>query len=289
MRKTVTEQITALVPVLMLLLASINIYIFVIAADQLMVSSMEAAEVSQPSVVQDNLSQLESEVVVSEVVLSEQKEVDGSAVREEFGCDAASLAEVTNNFQVEEVRQNIRSAEKQYDTYRVVRGDSLYWIAEQFGTTVAELMKLNQLDSTVIHVNQKLLVPAGTLREYPCGLKLTDKEVEWIAQMIHAEARGEPYLGQVAVGAVIINRLKSSQFPNTVRGVLFQEGAFQPIRNGSFYRPANEQAYRAALEALNGHDPTNGALFFFNPKLSNDRFMHSRTPVVTIGQHRFTY
>jgi N-acetylmuramoyl-L-alanine amidase len=106
--------------------------------------------------------------------------------------------------------------------------------------------------------------------------------------MIYAEARGEPYLGQVAVGAVIINRMLSPQFPNTLRGVLFQTNAFQPIQNGSFYMTPNETARRAALEALNGHDPTGGALFFFNPRRSSDRFMHSRPVKVTIGNHRFT-
>ncbi len=114
-------------------------------------------------------------------------------------------------------------------------------------------------------------------------------EVEWLAQMIYAEARGEPYLGQVAVGAVIINRMLSSQFP-PIRygGVLFQSNAFQPIRNGSFYMTPNESARQAALEALSGHDPTGGALYFFNPRQSTDRFMHSRPAQTTIGQHRFT-
>jgi N-acetylmuramoyl-L-alanine amidase len=106
--------------------------------------------------------------------------------------------------------------------------------------------------------------------------------------MVHAEARGEPYIGQVAVAAVIINRLLSSQFPNTLRGVLFQRNAFQPVQNGSFYMTPNESARKATLEALYGHDPTGGALFFFNPRQSSDRFMHGRTTKITIGSHRFT-
>ncbi len=114
-------------------------------------------------------------------------------------------------------------------------------------------------------------------------------DIWMIARMVAAEARGEPYLGQVAVGAVIINRILSPQFPDTLRGVLFQRNAFQPISNGSFYMTPNESARRAAMEALNGHDPTGGALFFFNPRQSNDRFMHSRPTKMVIGSHRFTY
>jgi N-acetylmuramoyl-L-alanine amidase len=316
MRKTVSEQVVELIPIIMVLLICINVFIFVAAADQFTENRTEAAGVSgvvETAAVQDiesieqeyfsavpdtSLKPLEPDIDLKpDVSLAESDAVkdvmkESTAVKDEFGCDAASLEDAIASALVVKTKEAVnavRTVEKQHETYKVAKGDNLYTIAEMFGTTVAELVELNNLETTTIHVNQALVVPADTLKEYPVGLKLTDKEVEWIAQMIHAEARGEPYLGQVAVGAVIINRIKSSQFPNTVRGVLFQEGAFQPIRNGSFYRPASEQAYRAALEALNGNDPTNGALFFFNPKLSNDRFMHSRTPVVTIGQHRFTY
>ena len=123
-----------------------------------------------------------------------------------------------------------------YGTYQVQRGDNLYWIGETYSVSVEELKELNSLSSDVVCVGQVLRVPLHTLNEYPVGLKLTSQEVQWLAQMIHAEARGEPYIGQVAVGAVIINRILSPQFPNTLRGVLFQTNAFQPIKNGSFYR-----------------------------------------------------
>ncbi|MDI9439170.1 MAG: LysM peptidoglycan-binding domain-containing protein [Firmicutes bacterium] len=172
--------------------------------------------------------------------------------------------------------------------YKVEAGDSLYWIATTYGLSVEELKDLNNLESDVIRVGQRLLVPLDQVKYYPVGVRLTSQEVEWLAQMIHAEARGEPYLGQVAVGAVIINRILSPQFPDTLRGVLFQTNAFQPIQNGSFYMAPNETARRAALEALSGHDPTGGALFFFNPRKSTDRFMHSRPVQTTIGNHRFT-
>lgn len=177
---------------------------------------------------------------------------------------------------------------RSYTTYQVEPGDSLYWIAGAYGISTQELQSLNGLDSDVIRVGQRLVVPMDLVKQYPVGVRLSAPEVEWLAQMIYAEARGEPYLGQVAVGAVIINRILSSQFPNTLRGVLFQNNAFQPIRNGSFYMTPNESARKAALEALNGSDPTGGALFFFNPRQSTDRFMHSRPAKTTIGSHRFT-
>ncbi len=173
-------------------------------------------------------------------------------------------------------------------TYRVQPGDSLYWIAGSYGISIQELQRLNNLESDRLAVGQCLVVPLDNLKRYPAGVCLSNTEVEWLAQMIHAEARGEPYLGQVAVGAVIINRMLSPQFPDTLREVLFQPNAFQPIRNGSFYLTPNESARRAALEALSGIDPTAGALYFFNPRQSTDRFMHSRPTQATIGRHRFT-
>lgn len=181
------------------------------------------------------------------------------------------------------------TAEPSFTYHRVERGDSLYLIARLYDTTIGYLREINNIETDVIRPGQVLKVPVQYRRDYPVGLRLTDTEVRWIAQMIHAEARGEPYLGQVAVGAVILNRVKSNQFPDTVRDVLYQPGAFQPIRNGSFYLEPNENAWRAAREALNGNDPTNGALFFFNPNKSNDRFMHARPAVTTIGGHRFMY
>lgn len=172
--------------------------------------------------------------------------------------------------------------------YQVKPGDSLYWIAASYGISTQELRQLNDLDSDVIHPGQTLSVPLDHVKYYSAGLRLSDQEVEWLAQMIYAEARGEPFSGQVAVGAVIINRVLSPLFPNTLRGVLFQENAFQPVGNGSFYLTPNDSAKRAALEALNGSDPTGGALYFFNPRQSTDGFMHSRPAKTTIGSHRFT-
>lgn len=294
MQKNLPTKVSSLIPLLVLMLISVNLYIFVEAADRLKPADFQAAEtlavaVSTPVGAPNAEEQSDDQVIDLEPAKQiEPEAIATSVLDEEFGIDAASLG-TGSNLPAPKQEKPKQQEPVAHINYHVAKGDSLYKIAKLFGTTIAEIVELNQLKSTTIRVNQVLLIPDNGAKEYPVGLWLTDQEVQWIAQMIHAEARGEPYLGQVAVGAVIINRVKSPKFPNTVKEVLFQEGAFQPIRNGSFYRPASEQAYRAALEALNGNDPTNGALFFFNPSISKDRFMHNRTPVITIGQHRFAY
>ena len=112
-----------------------------------------------------------------------------------------------------------------------------------------------------------------------------------LARLISAEARGEPYLGQVAVGAVVLNRVKSPLFPNSIRAVIYQPGQFTPVSNGTINRKPTESAIRAAKAALSGQDPSRGALFFYNPKLSSRaglQFFQSRQVTVRIGNHVFT-
>ena len=109
-----------------------------------------------------------------------------------------------------------------------------------------------------------------------------------LCRMISAEARGEPYTGQVAVGAVILNRVRHPAFPNTVAGVLFQPGAFSPVADGQFYRVTiTDSARKAAQDALNGWDPTGGAIYFYNPAKSTSQWIFSRPVVLTIGEHVF--
>jgi len=115
-----------------------------------------------------------------------------------------------------------------------------------------------------------------------------DDDFVLLCRMISAEARGEPYTGQVAVGAVILNRVKHPSFPNTVAGVLFQPGAFSPVADGQFYAVSiTDSARRAAQDALNGWDPTGGAIYFYNPAKSTSKWIFSRPVVLTIGEHVF--
>ena len=113
-------------------------------------------------------------------------------------------------------------------------------------------------------------------------------DVYLLARIISAEARGESYRGQVAVGAVVLNRVESSQFPNTLAGVIYQKGAFTAIDDGQFDQPIADSAYRAAREALAGSDPTGGCLYYYNPATATSKWIYSLPVKMTIGKHRFS-
>ena len=117
--------------------------------------------------------------------------------------------------------------------------------------------------------------------------KISDRDMELLARLVYAEGRGEPYEGQVAIAAVVLNRVASSQFPNTVREVIFAPNAFSPVRNGRLSSQTNESARRAVADAVNGKDPTNGSLYFFNPDTATSKWIWSRPQTVVIGNHRF--
>ena len=115
----------------------------------------------------------------------------------------------------------------------------------------------------------------------------TSQDLYLLAKCVHAEARGEPYVGQVAVAAVILNRVDSPEFPNTISGVIYQPWAFTAVNDGQINLEPNDSAYSAAKDALNGWDPTYGCLYYYNPKTATSEWIWSRTPVVTIGEHVF--
>lgn len=112
-------------------------------------------------------------------------------------------------------------------------------------------------------------------------------DVYLLARLISAEARGEPYIGQVAVGAVVLNRIDHPSFPNSLSGVIYQRGAFSCLDDGQFDQPIAESAYRAAREALAGSDPTGGAIYYFNPATATSKWIWSRPQMLTIGSHIF--
>ena len=112
-------------------------------------------------------------------------------------------------------------------------------------------------------------------------------DLNLLARLISAEARGEPYQGQVAVGAVVLNRMEHPSFPNTMSGVIYQNGAFTCIVDGQFNEPVAESSVRAAREALNGADPSGGAIYYFNPVTATSKWIWSRPLICTIGKHRF--
>ncbi|MCI6986840.1 MAG: spore cortex-lytic enzyme [Clostridium sp.] len=108
-----------------------------------------------------------------------------------------------------------------------------------------------------------------------------------LARLVHGEARGEPYKGKVAVAAVVLNRVKSSSFPNTIAGVIYQRGAFDAVSDGQINMQPDNESIRAARDAMNGWDPSNGCLYYYNPKTATSRWMLSRPVLLRIGQHAF--
>ena len=114
-----------------------------------------------------------------------------------------------------------------------------------------------------------------------------DSEIYALAQLVHGEARGEPYIGKVAVAAVVLNRVKSAAFPNTISGVIYQAGAFDCVTDGQFYLTPDDDSLRAARDAMNGWDPTGGCIYYYNPATATSAWIWSREVRLTIGNHAF--
>lgn len=115
----------------------------------------------------------------------------------------------------------------------------------------------------------------------------SSNDVNLLAKVISAESRGEPYVGQVAVGAVILNRVGHPSFPNTLAGVIYQPGAFSCLKDGGINASIADSAYKAARDAINGWDPSGGAIYYYNPVKSTSKWILSRPVIVVIGDHRF--
>ena len=115
----------------------------------------------------------------------------------------------------------------------------------------------------------------------------SSSDLNLLSRLVYGEARGEPYTGQVAVAAVVLNRVRSSSFPNTVAGVIYQKGAFDVVSDGQINMTPKETAKKAAQDALNGWDPSYGAIYYFNPNTATNKWIWSRPLIKTIGKHRF--
>lgn len=175
-------------------------------------------------------------------------------------------------------------------TYHVGVGDTLYDLARSFNTTIGVIMALNNKETSIIRVGETLRLPIHNLTPRQVLAKtITDEEFELLARVIHGEARGEPFIGQVAVGAVVINRVLDPYFPNTIREVIYQKNQFSCVNDGQINLKPNSSAYKAAREALNGTDPTMGSLYFYNPRTAKFQWwFETRRKTVTIGNHVFT-
>lgn len=174
----------------------------------------------------------------------------------------------------------------------VRNGDTLADIASEYRMALDELMKSNQLKNSLLLPGETLLLPAQAAADERNSLEeMSREEIMLLARLIHAEARGESFEGQVAVGAVILNRLASPHFPKTIHDVVFQKNKrvyqFSPVGDGSINLEPDERAVRAALQAISGEDPSNGALFFYNPDISSDKWIRTLPVITRIGNHVF--
>lgn len=179
-------------------------------------------------------------------------------------------------------------------TYTVREGDTLYQICEDFGLTLNQLMQCNKLTGSHIVPGQVLKVSKNQPTAIGTALSrgnYSREDILLLARLIHAEARGESFLGKVAVGAVILNRLSSPGFPKTIRDVILQRNRrvyqFSPVQDGSINLEPDEASIQAASDAIVGKDPTGGALFFYNPEKSHDRWIRTLPVLTTIGNHVF--
>ncbi len=175
-------------------------------------------------------------------------------------------------------------------TYHIGYGDTLFDLARSFNTSVGIIMALNNMDNSVIRKGEKLLLPINNLTPHQILQKtIKPYELELLAKAINGEARGESFIGQVAVGAVIINRVLSNYFPDTFKKVIYQPKQFSAVADGQINLRPTRSVYRAARQAIKGTDPTMGALYYYNPRTAkNQRWFATRRAVVTIGSHVFT-
>lgn len=163
-------------------------------------------------------------------------------------------------------------------------GDITGYYGTETTAAVKKFQKINGISQTGTAGPLTLKAMGISIGSIPAA---TDANVYLLARIISAEARGEPYEGQVAVGAVVLNRIEHPSFPDTLSGVIYQNGAFTAIVDGQFNEPIAASAYNAARDALNGWDPSGGAIYYYNPAKTSNAFIWSRPIIKTIGNHRF--
>jgi N-acetylmuramoyl-L-alanine amidase len=184
------------------------------------------------------------------------------------------------------------------NTYNVVRGDTLFFIAKKYNISLKTLRTANDKWSDTIYPGDVLKIPASStdgqaIQQQTSGvISYSNSDVDLLSRLITAEAGGESYNGMLAVGAVVVNRVQSSQFPTNISGVINERSngyyQFSPVLDGNINKVASTEATKAAYESLKGTDPTNGSLYFFENSITN-KWLTSKPVSIVIGNHTFAY
>ena len=162
-------------------------------------------------------------------------------------------------------------------SHRVKSGETLYKIGAEYGVTVKQLKEANHKSTDSINANETLTIPNS----------ISESDKELLARLVQAEAKGEPYAGKVAVATVVLNRVDSDSFPNSIHDVIYQGTQFTPVQNGEINKAADAEAKKAVNEALAFRGQGKGSLFFFNPDKTSDQWLRQKQVTITIGNHVF--
>lgn len=170
--------------------------------------------------------------------------------------------------------------------YYAIEGPPKPEVKESLSATEAPLKEYSER-KLILQAEPERFAPEPIPEEPEEELMVIDEETYLLAQIITAEAKGESYEGMIAVGNVVMNRVKHSEFPDTIREVIFQKGQFSPVSNGSIYNIPTDKAVEAAVAVIDGESVVGDALYFYNPKIATNRWIFSRKTIKTIGNHRF--
>jgi len=242
----------------------------------------------------------------SSASLSSHKVTSGESlylIAQKYGVTVEALKQAnklsSNNIMVGQVL-TIPAKESSTSTgsssHLVKTGDTLYLISKQYGISLDDLLKANNLSSSAqIYPGQRLTIPKGGTSSSSgtstSKYNLSSSDIDLLARLVSAESAGEPFEGQVAVAATILNRLRDSRYPNSIAGIVYQveSGSYQysPVLDGRINLPATASAIKAVQQAINGWDPSNGANGFYNPAKTTNKWVRSHPVTTVIGNHVF--
>ena len=198
-------------------------------------------------------------------------------VKNTFTAEPVYSAQGSRGVEVEEIQRVLKE-------WGLFKGEITGYFGSATETALIAYQKTNGLPQSGVADEATLAKMGITIGTIPSA---TEANINLLARIISAEGRGESYIGQVAIGAVICNRIEHPSFPDTLQGVIYQNGAFTALVDGQFNEPISESAYSAARDALNGWDPSGGAIYYYNPAKTTNKWIYSRPVIGTIGKHVF--